>query len=96
MGATGQSYSNAAFGAALRRQRDLGGCATTGDLLDAAHDRESLGLEASAHAASYRREVIEEVAAELRTRAVNNTDGHVLRWAADFLLREFGATETKP
>lgn len=72
MGATGQPYSDAALSAAratFTRPRS----ATPGERhmvlsLDAAHDREALGLDASVHAASYRREVIEELAAQLESR----------------------------
>lgn len=61
MGAMGEPYSDAALTAAWATKE-----LTTEGILDAAHDREALGLDASVHAASYRREVLEEVAAWLR------------------------------
>lgn len=88
MSVTGQPYSDAALKNAREADR-LGG--TTLHLLDAAHDRERLGLEASVHAAAYRREVIQEVVGSLQSLPSRHPDRKALSIAADFLLREFGA-----
>lgn len=91
MGATGQPYSDAAYEYAAEgwdsRDQVLVRAA-----LDAAHDRSALGEDASVNIRDCRQEVIHEVATWMKSTAVNNTDGHVLRWAADEISREFGST----
>lgn len=99
--ATDQPYSDAALRhseakAAEAWERGLGAADQLRIALDAAHDREALGLGASVHAASYRREVIEEAAECLRAASATFSDDVWFGEAADFLLREFEATEAKP
>lgn len=105
MGATDQEYSDSA----LRASRDLRFQFQWADeetavrsILDVAHNRKALGLDASMHAASYRREVIEEAAAALQREADRQSAAHApdaaawLACAGRFLLREFksnGATD---
>lgn len=102
MSATGQPYSDDAAKVAAQRLRDtelwiqdegLTAQSVATDLLDAAHNRERLGLDASVHAASF----LATVAAKLRMMGATVPDpafpeesGHVID-AGDALLREFAS-----